>query len=219
MYGTISCSSEFLSLTVAQLRQSRLSILLSDILPITMVDVHLCNPSTSVCLQSRFSPGNPNRWPNPFRRPATSCDPLLRPTPYFPPPRLWDTSERHFLCRSSCSSPRSRRTTGTTTSRKAYRSPSCKVCVQYCKSYCAHSGVALEKTSSEDEKHEAEDNGQTIRPSRSPGVVPSPLPLAKPPAAEIEPIPEDFSDFDFAEDDDNLQAKVADFKVRHHVSE
>lgn len=64
----------------------------------------------------------------------------------------------------------------------------------------------------DDERPEVEDNGQTIRPTRSPGIVPTPLPLAKPPA-EIEPIVEDISEFDFAEDDDNLQAKVADFKV------
>ena len=40
-----------------------------------------------------------------------------------------------------------------------------------------------------------------------------PLPVAKPPSAEIEPIAEDSSDFDFAEDDDNLQEKVDKFKV------
>ncbi|EKM49713.1 uncharacterized protein PHACADRAFT_214230 [Phanerochaete carnosa HHB-10118-sp] len=79
--------------------------------------------------------------------------------------------------------------------------------------------IPLEKTTTEggEEKQEVEDNGQTIRPSsRSPSVVPSPLPVSKPPAADIEPIVEDL-DFDFAEDDDNLQAKVADFKKKISV--
>lgn len=80
----------------------------------------------------------------------------------------------------------------------------------------------MEKSSVEsgDEKPEAEvDNGQTIRPIRSPGTGLSPLPVSKPPATDIEPIAEDASDFDFAEDDDNLQAKVANFKVsvKHHT--
>ncbi|KIP02523.1 hypothetical protein PHLGIDRAFT_130695 [Phlebiopsis gigantea 11061_1 CR5-6] len=73
---------------------------------------------------------------------------------------------------------------------------------------------ALEKHPGEEDKHEVEDNGQTIRPGRSPGVTPSPLPVAKPPAVDIETIAEDL-DFDFAEDDDNLQAKVADFKMKN----
>lgn len=71
----------------------------------------------------------------------------------------------------------------------------------------------MEKPVAEDEKPVVEDNGMTIRPGRSPGTVPSPLPIAKAPSPQIEPIPEDFSDFDFAEDDDKLQEKVADFKV------
>lgn len=60
-----------------------------------------------------------------------------------------------------------------------------------------------------------EDNAQTIRPGRSPASGPVPLPLAKAPSPSIHPISEDFSDpdFDFEDDDDRLQEKVADFKV------
>ncbi|GJE91912.1 Pkinase domain-containing protein [Phanerochaete sordida] len=77
---------------------------------------------------------------------------------------------------------------------------------------------ALEKSVSEttEEKPEVEDNGQTIRPSRSPGVVPSPLPVSRPPAADIEPIAEDL-DFDFPEDDGDLQAKITNFKQKNSV--
>lgn len=71
----------------------------------------------------------------------------------------------------------------------------------------------MEKPVAEDEKLVPEDNGMTIRPGRSPGAIPPPLPISKAPSPRIEPIPEDFSDFDFAEDDDGLQEKVADFKV------
>lgn len=70
---------------------------------------------------------------------------------------------------------------------------------------------ALEKPSAEDDKHEAEDNAQTIRPNRSPG--PNIIPLAQPPASDIAPIVEDYSDLATEEDEEWLQEKVADFKV------
>ncbi|TFK48734.1 hypothetical protein OE88DRAFT_1633996 [Heliocybe sulcata] len=72
---------------------------------------------------------------------------------------------------------------------------------------------ALEKQSGEEEKVEAEENGQTIRPSRSPPAKP-PIPLARPPHESIEPIVEDYSDLGFDEDDAQLSQKVAEFKVR-----
>lgn len=79
---------------------------------------------------------------------------------------------------------------------------------------------ALEKTSAEaedaEEKIEADENAQTIRPTRSPqgpGIVP--LPLAAPGPGRSPPM-EDYSDFVFLEDDNKLQEKVADFKV--HIS-
>ncbi|CAL1713540.1 unnamed protein product [Somion occarium] len=77
---------------------------------------------------------------------------------------------------------------------------------------------ALEKTSAEDDKLEVDDNNaQTIRPSRSP-VNPGknvPLPVAKAPSPSISPIVEDYSDLAFDEDDDKLQEKVADFKLKN----
>lgn len=74
----------------------------------------------------------------------------------------------------------------------------------------------MEKTSLEDEKVEADDNAQTIRPTRSPqgpGVNIS-LPLVSPPAPEATPVIEDYSDLVIGEDDEKLQEKMADFKVR-----
>lgn len=70
---------------------------------------------------------------------------------------------------------------------------------------------ALEKTPAEDDKHESEDNAQTIRPNRSPG--PSIVPLAQPPSSDIVPIVEDYSDLATEDDEEWLQEKVADFKV------
>jgi hypothetical protein len=72
--------------------------------------------------------------------------------------------------------------------------------------------LALEKTAAEDDKPEAEDNAQTIRPNRSPGH--QSVPLAQAPASDIPPIVEDYSDL-ATEEDEELQEKVADFKVRH----
>lgn len=74
---------------------------------------------------------------------------------------------------------------------------------------------ALEKNaseSSEEDKHEVEDNARTIRPNRSPGQ--QSVPLAQAPAAEIQPIVEDYSDLATEEDEAWLEEKVADFKVR-----
>lgn len=65
----------------------------------------------------------------------------------------------------------------------------------------------------EDDKQEADDNARTIRPTRSPGVPPVALPLAKPPSAGIAPIVEDYSDLGSEDDDDKFVEKVADFKV------
>ena len=68
----------------------------------------------------------------------------------------------------------------------------------------------MEKPLGEEEKQFV-DNAQTIRPGRSPANAPVPLPVAQAPAAGINPITEDFDDFDL--DDEGLEEKVADFKV------
>ena len=73
--------------------------------------------------------------------------------------------------------------------------------------------VALDKTPAEEEKPEADDNAQTIRPGRSPGLGTVPLPVAKAPEPQIAPIAEDYSDLLFEEDEAKLEEKVADFKV------
>lgn len=70
--------------------------------------------------------------------------------------------------------------------------------------------IALERTNIEDEKPEGEDNAQTIRPNRSPGL--KVVPLAQPPSSNIVPIVEDYSDL-AEEDEQQLKEKVADFKV------
>ena len=76
--------------------------------------------------------------------------------------------------------------------------------------------LALEKTTAEDDKPEAEDNAQTIRPNRSPGH--QSIPLAQSPASDIPPIVEDYSDLATEEDEQLLQEKVADFKVHYYHS-
>ena len=73
--------------------------------------------------------------------------------------------------------------------------------------------LAMEKPSPEEEKHFGEDNAQTIRPGRSPAGATVPLPVAQAPSPRIGTISEDFVDLDFADDDDKLEEKVADFKV------
>lgn len=60
-----------------------------------------------------------------------------------------------------------------------------------------------------------EDNARTIRPNRSPGN--QPVPLAQPPASDIQPIVEDYSDLGTEEDEVRLQEKVADFRVRYTI--
>lgn len=75
--------------------------------------------------------------------------------------------------------------------------------------------LALEKTTVEEERNEADDNAQTIRPTRSPSGPTVPLPLAKAPSSNIAPIVEDYSDLLFDEDDDKLQEKVSDFKIKN----
>ncbi|KAH7913954.1 hypothetical protein BJ138DRAFT_1144840 [Hygrophoropsis aurantiaca] len=75
---------------------------------------------------------------------------------------------------------------------------------------------ALEKTAVEDEKQDGEDNGQTIRPNRSP-AGPGTIPLAKAPSADIGPIVEDYSDLATEEEEQLLQEKVADFKLKNSV--
>lgn len=72
--------------------------------------------------------------------------------------------------------------------------------------------IALEKTSSdlvEQERPEIEDNGKTIRPSRSPAGI-SLVPL---PSIEVPPAVEDWSDLAAEEDVQKLEDKVAGFKV------
>jgi hypothetical protein len=71
--------------------------------------------------------------------------------------------------------------------------------------------LALERTTAEDDKPEGEDNAQTIRPARSPGMKVTPL--AQPPSSDIVPIVEDYSDLAAEEDEQQLQEKVAGFKV------
>lgn len=68
---------------------------------------------------------------------------------------------------------------------------------------------AIEKSTTED-KTELEDNAQTIRPHRSPSSQPLAL---KPRSPNMGPILEDYSDLAGEEEEGNLQAKVADFKV------
>ncbi len=61
-----------------------------------------------------------------------------------------------------------------------------------------------------------EDNAQTIRPNRSPGLAT--IPLAQPTLAEISPIVEYYSDTASEEDEAWLQEKAANFKVRSSFS-
>jgi hypothetical protein len=85
--------------------------------------------------------------------------------------------------------------------------------------------LALEKAPSEDEKEKTiEDNGRTIRATRSPQsflpialprTVSGPVPDIMDPIAETDPNVEDYSDLAMDEDDSILQDKVAEFKVRH----
>ncbi|KAI0718192.1 kinase-like protein [Cerioporus squamosus] len=78
---------------------------------------------------------------------------------------------------------------------------------------------ALDKPPAEEEKVEADDNAQTIRPGRSPQGLGTtvPLPVAKAPEPQIAPIAEDYSDIMFEEDEAKLEEKVADFKMKNSV--
>ncbi|KAF8627476.1 hypothetical protein AX17_006288 [Amanita inopinata Kibby_2008] len=71
---------------------------------------------------------------------------------------------------------------------------------------------ALDRTTTEEEKHDTEDNAQTIRVNRSPGH--RSIPLAQPPSSEIGPIVEDYSDI---AEEEELENKVADFKLKNPV--
>ncbi|PFH54052.1 hypothetical protein AMATHDRAFT_53856 [Amanita thiersii Skay4041] len=74
---------------------------------------------------------------------------------------------------------------------------------------------ALDRSTTDDEKeekHETEDNAQTIRPSRSPGQ--RSIPLAQPPPSDMGPIVEDYSDF---AEEDELENKVANFKMKNPI--
>ncbi|KAJ7243744.1 hypothetical protein C8J57DRAFT_60548 [Mycena rebaudengoi] len=70
---------------------------------------------------------------------------------------------------------------------------------------------ALERAPAEPE---AEENAKTIRPNKSPGAKP-PLPLSKAPSEGIHNIVEDYSDLVGGEDEDALESKVADFKMKN----
>lgn len=73
---------------------------------------------------------------------------------------------------------------------------------------------ALDKGAAEPEHHEADDtNAQTIKPNKSPGAHLKPL--ARAPADEIDPIVEDYSDIAFDEDEQNLQDKLNNFKMKN----
>lgn len=69
----------------------------------------------------------------------------------------------------------------------------------------------LDKSISEDEKLDGDDNARTIRPHRSP--MSGNVPLAAAPAADLQPIVEDYSDL-ASEEDDVFQDKVANFRLK-----
>ncbi|KAF9651668.1 hypothetical protein BDM02DRAFT_3090819 [Thelephora ganbajun] len=74
---------------------------------------------------------------------------------------------------------------------------------------------ALDKSVTEEEKQEADDNARTIRPARSPSGLGVTVPLAKSPSSDIGPIVEDYSDLAVDEDDEQLLGKVADFRNKN----
>lgn len=80
--------------------------------------------------------------------------------------------------------------------------------------------LALEKVTVEEDKIEIDDNARTIRPSRSPqgpAVVPLPSASFSEPDVRGSAAVEDYSDVLFDDDDDKLEEKVADFKVRRYT--
>ncbi|KAH9932708.1 kinase-like protein [Epithele typhae] len=79
--------------------------------------------------------------------------------------------------------------------------------------------VGLDKQPVEEEKLEVDDNAKTIRPGHSPQGMGrnAPLPVSKAPQPQIAPIAED-NDFFFEEgDEDKLEEKVADLRLRNSV--
>ncbi|PPR05399.1 hypothetical protein CVT24_008013 [Panaeolus cyanescens] len=74
---------------------------------------------------------------------------------------------------------------------------------------------AMEKSTVNEDKHEIEDNAQTIRPTRNAGVTSTPL--AQAPASAIQPILEDYSDLAVGEDEEWLQGKVENFKMKNSL--
>ena len=107
-------------------------------------------------------------------------------------------------------------TTGMMILKRAYLSPSSKVCTtvvsdeRITETALIMLFVALEKTTPEEEKPEVDDPGKTIRPTRSP-AGPSNIPL--PPLPDSVPTVEDWSDLAAGEDEQKLEDKVAGFKV------
>ncbi|KDQ11479.1 hypothetical protein BOTBODRAFT_177313 [Botryobasidium botryosum FD-172 SS1] len=72
---------------------------------------------------------------------------------------------------------------------------------------------AVEKTVLDEEKPEADDNALTIKPNRSPPA--GPLQLIKSPPVDMVPIVEDYSDLAGEDEENYLQAKVENFKLRN----
>ena len=71
------------------------------------------------------------------------------------------------------------------------------------------SSIALDRSTTEEERPDADDNARTIRPSRSPSGHGA---SSRQPTS-MAPIVEDYSDLAGEDEDLHLQAKVADFKV------
>ena len=71
----------------------------------------------------------------------------------------------------------------------------------------------LDKSITDDERSDPDDNARTIRPAKSPSIN-GKKPLAASPPPNITPIFEDYSDL-ASEEDDVFQGKVADFKLKN----
>ena len=105
--------------------------------------------------------------------------------------------------------------TGTTILRRASLLQSSRVCCAFpLDPWIANvsSLVALEKTTTEEDRPEVEDPGKTIRPTRSP-AGPATIPLPQIPTVDPVPTVEDWSDLAADEDEQKLEDKVAGFKV------
>ncbi|KIY69316.1 Pkinase-domain-containing protein [Cylindrobasidium torrendii FP15055 ss-10] len=70
---------------------------------------------------------------------------------------------------------------------------------------------ALEKTGTDDDKNDIDENARTIRPTRSPGPHTIPLTLSP----DMKPIDEDYSDLGAEEEE--LENKVANFKMKNSL--